>query len=139
MSRNRNNRNPGKYNYNRQSAGYQKNLYRQKLNTEGIKMPKPMDPKKMRIVMIVLAVLWLIGGFFLIRGLRWWGLLIAALIGAALVGGMMYYINYKQKEMIRYYKKVGMTEQMYLSELKRRGTDKKQIDTFIKLWRKTEV
>jgi hypothetical protein len=54
------------YNYNRQSAGYQKNLYRQKLNQEGIKAPKSMSTKTFRIVGIAIAAAWIIAGAILI-------------------------------------------------------------------------
>ena len=41
--------------------------------------------------------------------------------------------------MIRYYKKIGMTEEMYINELRKRGTDKKQVEAFRKIWRKTKA
>ncbi len=41
--------------------------------------------------------------------------------------------------MIKYYKQIGMTEEMYVGELKKRGTDKKQIETMRRLWRKVKV
>ena len=129
----------GHMNYNRQSGGYQKNMYRQKLNAEGIKAPKVMDVKKFRIIGISGAVLWLALTILLIVKLKWPGLAIGALVGAAFVGGLYFYVNYKQKEMIRYYKKIGMTEEMYIGELKKRGTDKKQIDAMRRLWNKTKV
>ena len=40
MSRNKNNRQAAQYGYNRQSKGYQQNLYKQKLKQENIKAPK---------------------------------------------------------------------------------------------------
>lgn len=130
---------PGNMNYNRPSGGYQKNLYRQKLNAEGIKAPKTMDAKKLRLIIIGSGVAWLLISILLTVKLKWIGLAIGVAIGLIVVGGLYYYINYKQKEMITYYKKIGMTEEMYIGELKKRGTDKKQIETMRRLWRKVKV
>lgn len=139
MSKNRNSRSNGNMNYNRPSGGYQKNLYRQKLNAEGIKMPKPLDPKKIRIYGIAALVVWVILGIILVMNFKWIGLLIALVVGALGVGGMYLYIDHKQKEMIKYYKKIGMTEEMYMNELKKRKTDPKQMAAFRKLWRKVKI
>lgn len=130
---------PGNMNYNRPSGGYQKNLYRQKLNAEGIKAPKTMDAKKLRLIIIGSGVAWLLISILLTVKLKWIGLAIGVAIGLIVVGGLYFYINYKQKEMITYYKKIGMTEEMYIGELKKRGTDKKQIETMRRLWRKVKV
>ena len=130
---------PGNMNYNRPSGGYQKNLYRQKLNAEGIKAPKTMDAKKLRLIIIGSGVAWLLISILLTVKLKWIGLAIGVAIGLIVVGGVYFYINYKQKEMITYYKKIGMTEEMYIGELKKRGTDKKQIESMRRLWRKVKV
>ena len=130
---------PGNMNYNRPSGGYQKNLYRQKLNAEGIKAPKTMDAKKLRLIIIGSGVAWLLISILLTVKLKWIGLAIGLAIGLIVVGGLYFYINYKQKEMITYYKKIGTTEEMYMGELKKRNTDKKQIETMRRLWRKTKV
>ena len=126
-------------NYNRPSAGYQKNLYRQKMNAEGIKAPKTLDAKKLRYWIIGIGVCWIILTVLLAVLLKWKGLLIGLIIGFAVVGGMYYFLHYKQKEMITYYKKIGMTEEMYINELRKRGTDKKQVEAFRKIWRKTKA
>ena len=67
------------------------------------------------------------------------GLLIAMLIGLAVVGGLYFFIQYKEKEMIKYYKQIGMTEEMYVRELKKRNVDKKQIDQVRKTWKKVKA
>lgn len=126
-------------NYNRPSGGYQKNLYRQKLNAENIKAPKAMDPKKFRIYGIAAAVVWLVITILVTIKFKWVGLFICLLVGTACVGGMYLFLQSKQKEMITYYKKIGMTEEMYIGELKKRGTDRKQIEAMRKAWRKVKV
>ena len=125
--------------YNRPSGGYQKNLYKQKLKAEGIKAPKTVDQKKLRYILIGGGVAWLILTIVLSVFFKWTGLIIGMVLGLILVGGAYFYLQSKQKEIIRYYKKIGMTEDMYMNELKKRGTDKKQIEAFRKTWRKTKV
>ena len=139
MSKNRNSRMPGNMNYNRPSGGYQKNLYKQKLKAEGIKAPKTVDQKKLRYILIGGGVAWLILTIVLSVFFKWTGLIIGMVLGLILVGGAYFYLQSKQKEIITYYKKIGMTEDMYMNELKKRGTDKKQIEAFRKTWRKTKV
>ena len=139
MSKNTNAKMPGNMNYNRPSGGYQKNLYRQKLNAEGIKAPKQADPKKLRYIMIGGGIVLVLLLILLTVKFKWIGLLIGVVVAGAAIGGMYYYLNYKQKEIIKYYKKIGMTEEMYLNELKKRNVDKKQIDAMRRAWRKTKV
>ena len=123
----------GNMNYNRPSGGYQKNLYRQQINTKGL------DQKTLRIGAIAIGVVWIALSILLILNLKWWGLLIAMVIGAAVVGGLYFFIQYKEKEMIKYYKQIGMTEEMYVRELKKRNVDKKQIDQVRKTWKKVKA
>ena len=125
--------------YNRPSGGYQKNLYRQQLNTQGLKAPKGIDPKTLRNYGIAIGVVWVIASVLLIMKLRWWGLLIAMVVGLAVVGGLYFFIQYKERSMIKYYKQIGMTEEMYVKELKKRNVDKKQIDQVRKTWKKVKA
>lgn len=129
----------GNAQYNRPSGGYQKNLYRQQMNAEGLKAPKGMSQKKMRIILICAAVVWLALSWLLIYKLKWWGLLISLLIGAAAIAGGYFWLQHKEKEMISYYKKIGMTEEMYIKELRRRNVDQKQIDQVRKTWNKVKA
>ena len=129
----------GNMNYNRPSGGYQKNVYRQQLNPQGVKAPKGLDQKTLRNAAIAIGAVWVIASILLILKLKWWGLLIAMVIGLAVVGGLYFFIQYKEKEMIRYYKQIGMTEEMYVRELKKRNVDKKQIDQVRKTWKKVKA
>jgi hypothetical protein len=140
MSRNRNNRQAAQYGYNRQSKGYQQNLYKQKLKEENIKAPKnTLTEKKLRTIAIVAGIVWLVLTIALIFALKWWGLLIGLVVGLIAVGGAYLYLRSKQNEMIAYYKKLGMTEDMYINELKKRGTDPKQLEYTRKVWRKVKI
>ena len=139
MAKNRYGKMQGNMQYNRPSGGYQKNVYKQQLKTEGIKQPKGMDQKKLRNIAIAAGVVWVLLSILLIWKLKWWGVLIALVIAAAAVGGFYLWSRNKEKEMITYYKKIGMTEEMYIKELKKRNVDKKQIEAVRKTWRKTKV
>ena len=140
MSRNRNNRQAAQYGYNRQSKGYQQNLYKQKLKEENIKAPKnTLTEKKLRTIAIVAGIVWVALTIALIFAFKWWGLLAGLVIGLIGVGGAYLYLRNKQNEMIAYYKKLGMTEDMYINELKKRGTDPKQLEYTRKVWRKVKI
>lgn len=140
MSRNKNNRQAAQYGYNRQSKGYQQNLYKQRLKEENIKAPKnTLTEKKLRTIAIVAGIVWLVLTIALILAFKWWGLFAGLVIGLIAVGGAYLYLRSKQNEMIAYYKKLGMTEDMYINELKKRGTDPKQLEYTRKVWRKVKV
>ena len=140
MSRNKNNRQAAQYGYNRQSKGYQQNLYKQRLKEENIKAPKnTLTEKKLRTIAIVAGIVWLVLTIALIFAFKWWGLLAGLVIGLIAVGGAYLYLRSKQNEMIAYYKKLGMTEDMYINELKKRGTDPKQLEYTRKVWRKVKI
>ncbi len=140
MSRNRNNRQAAQYGYNRQSKGFQQNLYKQKLKEENIKPPKNnLTEKKLRTIVIAGGIIWLILTILLVVFLKWKGLLIGLLVGLVVVGAAYWYLRHKQNEVIAYYKKLGMTEDMYINELKRRGTDQRQLDATRKIWRKVKI
>lgn len=129
----------GNAQYNRPSGGYQKNVYRQQVNSSGIKQPKGIDQKTFRIIVIAIGVVWIALSVLLILKMRWWGLLISALIGAAIVGGGYFFIQYKERQIIKYYKQIGMSEEMYIKELRKRNVDKKQIEQVRKTWRKVKA
>ena len=139
MAKNRYGKMQGNAQYNRPSGGYQKNLYKQQINTAGVKQPKGLNQKTFRNIAIAVGVVWAAASVLLIMKLKWWGLLIAMLIGLAVVAGGYFFIRYKEKEMIKYYKQIGMTEEMYIKELRKRNVDKKQIDQVRKTWRKVNA
>ena len=60
-------------------------------------------------------------------------------LGLAALGGFWFFLRNKQNEMIKYYKQVGMTEEMYINELRKRNTDVKQLEAARKQWRKVKV
>ena len=139
MSKNRYSKMQGNMQYNRPSGAYQKNLYKQMINAEGVKQPESISPKTIRIGGIVIGVCVVALLVTLTVLLKWKGLLIGMLIALAVVGGLYFFLQYKQKEMITYYKKIGMTEEMYINELRKRGTDKRAIEASRRQWRKVKA
>jgi len=127
------------YMYNRQSKGYQQNLYKQHLKENNIKAPKALSEKKLKISAIVAAIVWIVATVLLYVYLGWKGLLVGIVIGALVFVGVVLFLRNKQREMIRYYKQVGMTEEMYIREMRKRNNDPKQLEAARKLWRKVEV
>ena len=125
--------------YNRPSGGYQKNLYRQQINAEGIKQPKTVTQKTIKIVAIGSAIVWGALTAFLTYKFKWKGLLIGLAIGLVLVGAGYIWLQFKERQLVAYYKKIGMTEEMYIKELKKRNVDKKQIDQVRKTWSKVKA
>ena len=139
MSKNRYSKMQGNMQYNRPSGAYQKNLYKQMINAEGVKQPKSIDQKTIRWGGIAIGACLIIMLVLLTVFLKWKGLLIGMLIALAVTGGLYFFLQQKQKEMITYYKQIGMTEEMYISELRKRGTDKKAIEASRRQWRKVKV
>ena len=139
MSKNRYSKMQGNMQYNRPSGAYQKNLYKQMINAEGIKQPKALDQKTIKYGGIAIGVCLIALIVVLTVLLKWKGLLIGMLVALAVTAGLYFFMQYKQKEMITYYKKIGMTEEMYINELKKRGTDKKAIEASRRLWRKVKA
>ncbi|MBR0380559.1 MAG: hypothetical protein IJH62_08410 [Mogibacterium sp.] len=139
MSKNRYSKMQGNMQYNRPSGAYQKNLYKQMINAEGVKQPKSIDQKTIKWGGIAIGACLIIMLVLLTVFLKWKGLLIGMLIALAVTGGLYYFLQQKQKEMITYYKQIGMTEEMYINELRKRGTDRKAIEASRRQWRKVKV
>ena len=139
MAKNRYGKMQGNMQYNRPSGGYQKNLYRQQMLANNVKKPKTISQKTLRIILIAGGVAWLVLAIVLAITMKWKGFLIAMIVAAVLVGCMWFYLRYTQNQMIKYYKQIGMTEEMYVNELKKRNTDVKQIRSARKQWNKVKA
>ena len=139
MSKNRYGKMQGNMQYNRPSGGYQKNLYRQQMLANNVKKPKTPTQKTLRIATIAAGIAWLVLAVVLTITLKWKGFLIAMIVLAALMGGLWLYLRHTQNEMIKYYKQIGMTEEMYVNELRKRNTDVKQIRAARKQWNKVKA
>ena len=125
--------------YNRQSKGYQQNAYRQQLKEQDIKFPKQIDMEKWGKINKVLAVVWGIATVAIAFLVKWWAGLICVAVGLVYLGGFMLYINNYLKSYIKAYKQMGFPKDMYLKQLKRGGTDAKQIARMSTMWDKVKV
>ena len=139
MSKNRYSKMQGNMQYNRPSGAYQKNLYKQMINAEGVKQPKSIDQKTIKWGGIAIGACLIIMLVLLTIFFKWKGLLIGMLVSLLVVGGLYFFLQQKQKEMITYYKKIGMTEEMYINELRKRGTDRKAIEASRRQWRRVKA
>ena len=109
------------------------------INAEGVKQPKSIDQKTIKWGGIAIGACLIIMLVLLTVFLKWKGLLIGMLIALAVTGGLYFFLQQKQKEMITYYKQICMTEEMYINELRKRGTDRNAIEASRRQWRKVKV
>ncbi len=125
--------------FNRQSKGYQQNIYKNQMKERGVDMPKPMNAERMskinRIVLIVLAVAVVVLAIFV----NWKASLAAAVLGFVYLGGFMLYMNNYLKKYIGAYKKMGLPKDLYLKQLRRNGTDEKQVRRMSAMWDKVKT
>lgn len=98
-----------------------------------------MTQKKLRIILIVGGVIWLALAIALALTMKWKGFLIAMIVLTLVVVGLWFYLRNQQNSMIKYYKQIGMTEEMYINELRKRNTDVKQIESARRQWRKVKA
>jgi hypothetical protein len=138
MSKNRYSKMQGNMQYNRPSGAYQKNLYKQMINAEGVKQPKSIDQKTIKWGGIAIGACLVIMLVLLTVFLKWKGLLIGMAVSLLVVGGLYFFLQQKQKEMITYYKQIGMTEEMYINELRKRNNSPKQLEAARRQWRRVK-
>lgn len=117
--------------YMRQTKGYQQNIARS--------MPEAQPPKqpgrKPILIINIVAVLAVIGLAVLGKiFIGWWGIAIAVLLGLVYFIFFSRYMNGKQKEMIAYYQKMGMTKKMLYKQLQRQGMKERNMTAYIRLW-----
>jgi len=125
--------------YNRQTKGYQQNVYKNQMKEKGVEMPKAIDMEKWTKINRVLGILWVAATILLAFLVGWKAGLICALAGVVYIVGFVVYMNNYLKKFIATYKKMGIPKEMYLKQLKRNGTDVKQIDRMSKMWDKAKV
>lgn len=123
--------------YNRQTSQYKKNIYRGELKKAGVKPPKFRNNPLFKKVIFALGIAWAlaaIAAIFISRHLAL-GLLLVGVIGVA---GVVAYVNYEDKKLIRAYIKIGLSQEDFNDALIKRGVDSRQIARINKLWDKVE-
>lgn len=124
--------------FNRQSKGYQQNMYKNQMKEKGVDMPKPMDGERWTKINRILGIVWIIAVVASALFLGWKVALLLAVLGFVYLGGFMLYMNNYLKKYIAAYKKMGIPKEMYLKQLRRNGTDEKQVRRMEVMWDKAK-
>ncbi|MBR0374679.1 MAG: hypothetical protein IJH91_09150 [Mogibacterium sp.] len=124
--------------YIRQSKGYQQNMYKKQLKDKDIEMPKQIDTDKLIKVNRILGIGMIILTIVLLFWKGWKWALVLVLIGLLYVGGFFLYMQNYTKKFIKTYKAMGIPKDMYIKQLRKSGTDVKQIERMSKLWDKVK-
>ena len=127
--------------YNRQSKGWQQNQMKKQMTEAGYSkgLPKPLDGKKMRIVVIIGAVLLLALTVLLIIKLHWTGFFIGLGLIIAATAGVVFYLRKRENDILKAYKAMGMPKAEFFKQLKKNSKQpltKKQLDKMGKTWDK---
>ncbi len=124
--------------FNRQSKGYQQNLYKNQMKEKGVEMPKQMNAEHWTKINRILGIVWVVAVIASALCVGWKLALVVALLGLVYLGGFMMYMNNYMKKFIGAYKKMGIPKEMYLKQLRRNGTDEKQIRRMEVIWDKAK-
>jgi hypothetical protein len=124
--------------FNRQSKGYQQNLYKNQMKEKGVEMPKQMNAERWTKINRILGIVWVVAVIASALCVGWKLALVVALLGLVYLGGFMMYMNNYMKKFIGAYKKMGIPKEMYLKQLRRNGTDEKQIRRMEVIWDKAK-
>ncbi|MDO4383602.1 MAG: hypothetical protein Q4C18_03830 [Eubacteriales bacterium] len=124
--------------FNRQSKGYQQNMYKNQMKQKGVEMPKPLNAERMTKFNRVAGIVWVVAVILSAFLVGWKVSLAIAVLGLVYLGGFMLYMNNYLKKYIGAYKKMGVPKEMYLKQLRRNGTDEKQIQRMATMWDKAK-
>jgi hypothetical protein len=125
--------------YNRQSMGYQQNLYKREQKLRNAEMPKAPDTKKILKITRWGAAIWLIVTIALTVFFGWKAVIPMVVIAAAYAIGITMYMRDFEKKYILAYKKMDVPKDVFLKQLKKGGTDAKSIAKISKKWDKLKV
>ncbi len=125
--------------YNRQSAGFQQNVYKQEMKLRNVQVPKQPDMKKITKISRILGVIWIVLAILLAFLVKPWTLIPMAVVALAYAGGLVLYMNDFEKKFILAYKKMDVPKDYFLKQLKRGGTDAKSLAKISKKWDKVKV
>ncbi len=125
--------------YNRQSMGYQQNVYKQQMKQNNVEMPKKVDLNKITKIYRYGGIAWIILTVVLAIFVSVKTLIPMAVIALVAVGGMVLYMRDYEKKYILAYKKMGIPKEYFLKQLKKGGTDAKSLNKVSKRWDKLKV
>ena len=124
--------------YIRQSKGYQQNYYKNQLKEKNVQMPKQIDSEKIVKISRILGIVLVIATLLLLIFVSWKPALALALVGLAYAVGLFLYMNNYSKKFIKAYKAMGVTKDMYIKQLRKGGTDVKNVERMSKMWDKVK-
>ncbi len=130
--------------YNRQSKAWQQNQMKNAMARAGYENGAPKTPsaKKLRIAVIAIVGVWILVTVLLTWKLHWWGLLAGCILGGVVTGALVLYMRNKEKEILKYYKSMGIPKQEFFKQMKKNSKQeikKKQLEKMSKSWDKIEV
>ncbi len=125
--------------YNRQSMGYQQNVYKQQMKQNKVEMPKKIDMDKITKIYKYGGIAWLVLSILLAIFVTPKTLIPMAIIAIVAVGGMVLYMRNYEKKYILAYKKMEVPKEYFLKQLKKGGSDAKSIAKVSKRWDKIKV
>lgn len=125
--------------YNRQSMGYQQNVYKHEMKMRDVKLPKQPDMKKITKTSRILGAVWLVAAILLVIFVSGWAMIPMALLVAAYVGGLFLYMRDFEVKYVTAYKKMGLPKEHFIKQLRKSGTDAKSIAKISKRWDKIKI
>ena len=124
--------------YNRPSKGFQMNYARSGYKAVGLDVAHRKDSKKILKRLKASYIVWLILTVVLVFRFKLSGMLDALVLGVALTGGWLIYVNRVDTKIIISYLKLDVPEEEYLKELAARGVPEKRLAKIDKMWKKAE-
>lgn len=126
--------------YNRQSKAWQQNQMKKQMAMAGYGKgaPKNVNPDKLKKGVIIGSIVLIAVIVLLTIKFHWVGLFIG--LGVAVVAslGIFVYMRNKEKEILRYYKKMGIPKEEFFKQMKKNNAKKpltkKQLDKMKKSW-----
>ena len=79
--------------FNRQSKGYQQNMYKNQMKEKGVEMPKQLDMEKWTKFNRVAGIVWVVAVILLAFLVGWKASLIVAVLGFVYLGGFMLFLH----------------------------------------------
>lgn len=125
--------------YNRQSMGYQQNVYKQQMKERDVQLPKQIDMEKIKKIYKYGGIAWIILTIVLAIFVSIKTLIPMAIIALVAVGAVVLYLRSYENKYLTAYKKMGLTKEYFLKQMRKNGSDAKSIAKISKKWDKIKV
>ena len=125
--------------YNRQSMGYQQNVYKQQMKQNDVQIPKQINMDKIKNIYKFGGIAWLVLTIVLAIFVSIKVLIPMAIIAIIAVGGMVLYMRNYETKFLTAYKKMGLTKEYFIKQMRKNGSDAKSLAKISKKWDKIKV